>query len=134
MSYSLFLDDIREISDVRKYMKLPDIPDDEWIIVRDYKEFIKTIWDKGIPKFVAFDHDLSIEQYETYHDIDETGRLTIDYDKFKEKTGYDCCKFLVNECNKLNVKHPDYVVHSMNPVGKSNIISYVESYNRILEG
>jgi len=37
---------------------------------------------------------------------------------------------LVDYCMKKGVKHPPYQVHSMNPVGKSNIISYVESYNR----
>jgi len=130
LDYNLFLDDIRMPVDVT-WVKLPKNVD--WVIVRNYKEFRKTVLDKGIPEFVTFDHDLSVE-YETYHDIDENGRLTIDYDKFTEKTGYDCCKFLVNECNKLNVKHPDYAVHSMNPVGKSNIISYVESYNRIYKG
>ena len=52
---------------------------------------------------------------------------TIDYDSQTEKTGYDCCKFLCDVCMKSNVKHPTYVVHSMNPVGKSNIESYIES-------
>ena len=126
MSYYLFLDDIRMPEDVT-WVKLPK--NVEWEIVRDYKEFIKTIWDKGIPKFVAFDHDLSDNHY-------GHGLLgdDIPYDTYTEKTGYDCAKFLVNECNKLGVKHPDYVVHSMNPIGKQNIITYVESYNRISKG
>lgn len=129
--YYLFLDDIRMPEDVT-WVKLPK--NVEWVIVRDYKEFIKTIWNKGIPKFVAFDHDLSHAHYETYHSIDANGGLVIDYDKFDEKTGYDCAKFLVNECNKLDIEYPEYVVHSMNPIGKSNIITYVESYNRIFKG
>jgi len=128
--YNLFLDDIRMPTDVT-WVNLPNC---SWVVVKNYESFREIIWNMGIPKFVAYDHDLSVEQYETYHGIDENGKLTINYDKFKEKTGYDCCKFLVNECNKLNVKHPDYAVHSMNPVGKSNIISYVESYNRISKG
>ena len=126
MSYYLFLDDIRMPDDV-SWVKLPK--DVEWIIVRNYKEFRKTIWSKGIPKFVAFDHDLSNNHYE--HGLHGDN---IPYDTYTEKTGYDCAKFLVNECNKLGVKHPDYTVHSMNPVGKSNIINYVESYNGISKG
>ena len=51
----------------------------------------------------------------------------------KEKTGYDCAKWLVNECMIKGVKHPPYIVHSMNPVGKQNIISYVESYNKSIK-
>lgn len=126
--YNLFLDDIRMPEDV-SWVKLPK--NVEWVIVRNYKEFRKTILNKGIPEFVAYDHDLSDAHYDNYHSIDANGELGIDYDKFTEKTGYDCCKFLVNHCNKLDVKHPDYVVHSMNPVGKKNIINYVESYNGI---
>ncbi len=54
----------------------------------------------------------------------------IPYDKYTEKTGYDCAKWLVEYCMNKGVKHPPYMVHSMNPVGKQNIISYVESYNK----
>ena len=123
--YYLFLDDIRNPEDVT-WVSLPKV---EWTIVRTYKEFTAIIKKEGIPNFVAYDHDLAFEQYDNYHDIDEKGRLVIDYNKFKEKTGYECCKFLVNACMKKNIKHPDFAVHSMNPVGAKNIISYVESYN-----
>jgi hypothetical protein len=126
-NYHLFLDDVRNPEDVT-WVKLPEC---NWIIARSYEEFRTVIWNKGIPKFVSYDHDLSDDHYENYHSIYANGELGIDYDKFTEKTGYDCAKFLVNECNKLAAKHPDYVVHSMNPVGKQNIINYVESYNRI---
>lgn len=124
-NYHLFLDDVRNPEDVT-WVKLPDC---NWIIARSYEEFRTVIWNKGIPQFVAFDHDLSNDHY-------GHGLLgdVIPYDTYTEKTGYDCAKFLVNECNKLGVKYPEYVVHSMNPVGKSNIITYVESYNRISKG
>lgn len=128
--YSLFLDDVRQPNNVT-WVTLPMTT---YTIVRNYKEFRDAIWNKGIPKFVAYDHDLSDEHYENYDGFDDNGELIINYEKMKEKTGYDCAKFLVNECNKLGVKHPPYVVHSMNPVGKNNIISYVESYNRIFKG
>ncbi len=125
-NYDLFLDDIRFPSDVT-WVRLPDC---EWTIVRSYEEFRDAIWNLGIPNIISYDHDLSMEHYENYHKVNEQGGLVIDYNQFKEKTGYDCCKFLVNQCNKLNVKHPDFIVHSMNPVGVKNIISYVESYNK----
>lgn len=125
--YNLFLDDVRKPSDVTWV----NLPMKTYTVVRSYKEFRDLIWNQGIPKFVTYDHDLSSEHYENYHKVNQQGGLEIDYDKFDDKTGYDCAKFLVNECNKLGVKHPPYEVHSMNPVGKQNIISYVESYNRI---
>ena len=58
MSYYLLLDDIPEISDVRKYCTLPNIPDNEWILVRSYNEFVTTINKLGLSKFVSFDHNL----------------------------------------------------------------------------
>lgn len=48
--YNLFLDDIRMPEDV-SWVKLPK--NIEWVIVRNYKEFRKTILNKGIPEFVA---------------------------------------------------------------------------------
>jgi hypothetical protein len=124
--YYLFLDDIRNPEDVT-WVSLPKV---EWTIVRSYKEFTTIIKKKGIPKFVAFDHDLSVYHYDNYHGIDAAGRVIIDYSRFEEKTGYECAKFLVDRCIKKKVKFPEYVVHSMNPVGAKNIISYVESYNK----
>ena len=123
MKYNLFLDDIRVPSDVT-WIELPEV---EWKIVRNYDEFVNIICSFGMPELISFDHDLSFEHYpQTKEDYSEK----IDYSKYSEKTGYDCAKWLVSECQKLGVKHPPYVVHSMNPVGVKNIISYVESYNR----
>ena len=114
MSYYLFLDDIRQISDVRKYCVLPNINDEEWIIARNYKEFVDLITLRGLPKFVCYDHDLA------------------DCVNIIEMTGFDCAKWLVAYCSDRNIKHPPYVVHSMNPIGKQNIESYIESYNKTL--
>ena len=123
MSYYLMLDDIRSMDDVRKYTKLPNIPNKEWTIVRSYSEFVEVINKFGLPTFVSFDHDLSSAHYGHGVQGDD-----IPYDLYTEKTGYDCAKTLVEYCLKNGVKHPPYVVHSMNPVGKCNIESYIESY------
>ncbi len=127
MSYYLMLDDIRSMSDVRKYTKLPDVPNENWVVVRSYNEFVDTINKLGSPTFVSYDHDLSDAHYG--HGLRGDN---IPYDSYTEKTGYDCAKFLIEYCMKKGVKHPLYQVHSMNPVGKVNIISYVESYNKTL--
>lgn len=122
--YYLFLDDVRHPNQVTWV----DLPQKPYSLVRNYQEFVDLIILRGIPEFVAYDHDLSDSHYgDGLHGED------INYNKYKEKTGYDAAKWLVNECMKKGVKHPPYQVHSMNPVGKQNIISYVESYNRSIK-
>jgi hypothetical protein len=49
------------------------------------------------------------------------------YDNFKEKTGYDCAKWLCNYCIDNGIPLPEYYVHSMNPVGRENIKFYLDS-------
>jgi len=109
--YNLFLDDLRIPTDVT-WVNIP--VDQHYSVVRNHKEFVDLITLRGVPKFVCYDHDLS------------------DCDNIKEMTGYDCAKWLVAYCVEKNIKHPPYVVHSMNPIGKSNIESYINSYNKTL--
>ena len=123
--YNLFLDDVRLPNHVT-WVDLP--PNQHYSVVRNYQEFVDLITLRGIPKFVTYDHDLSDDHYG--HGLRGDN---IPYDSYKEKTGYDCAKWLVNECMIKGVKHPPYIVHSMNPVGKQNIISYVESYNKSIK-
>lgn len=126
MSYYLFLDDIRELKDVTW---MP-IPEGEWAIVRDYQAFVRMIERKGMPAFISFDHDLGLEHMHDYLTVGHlTGKLA--YDKYKEKTGMDCAKWLVNYCLDKSLKLPDYQVHSMNHVGKANIISLLENFKKV---
>lgn len=122
--YNLFLDDIRLPTDVT----WADIPvNQHYSVVRNYKEFVDLITLRGLPRFVCYDHDLAYCHYG-----DGLNNDKIDYDKYQEKTGYDCAKWLISYCMERNIAHPPYVVHSMNPIGKSNIESYIESYNKVL--
>lgn len=126
MAYYLFLDDIRVPRDV----KWVELPPRVWTIVRDYKAFVKVIDEKGIPDIVTYDHDLALEHYT---EIDFQKMLKLDYKNFTEKTGYDCAKYLVSVCEAKCVKHPEYYVHSMNPIGKENIEGYIQSYHKSLQ-
>jgi hypothetical protein len=121
----LFLDDFRNPADCLTYMyqrigpKNP-IYDEEWLIVRDYKEFvdaIKTLY-KEITH-VSFDHDLADEHYDPAMD-DET-RYSLVASGFKEKTGYDCAMFMKQFYDEHNHVLPEIFVHSMNPVGTKRI-------------
>ena len=121
-NYNLFFDDNR----IPSHVTWVDIPKDQhYSVVRNYQEFVDIITLRGLPKFVCYDHDLSDCHYG--HGLSGDA---IPYDSYTEKTGYDCAKWIVDYCMNKGIKHPPYVVHSMNPVGKQNIISYVESYNK----
>jgi len=84
MSYNLYLDDERDPKTKR-----------DWIIVRSYEEFVKTIEEKGIPSYISFDHDLGPDV----------------------PTGMDCAKWLVDQ----NIVVEDFNVHSANGPGGGNI-------------
>ena len=104
-----------------------NLPTVEWLIVRNYEDFIHAVLTKGIPAFVTYDHDLSDQHYQPITTLNQNN---IDYTKYREKTGYECAQFLVNQCMNKTIKHPRFAVHSMNPVGRKNIVSYINSYNR----
>jgi len=132
MNYNLFLDDIRVPRNVYSYIHNPIYAMDEWIIVRNYDDFVKYIEKNGMPEKISFDHDLSAEHY----DPDLYGSETYDevYDQFEEKTGYDCAKWLINYCieNKLDLPN-EILIHSMNITGGLNIKSLFDTYNKSLK-
>lgn len=123
----LFLDDIRFPVDCVKYMHkrigaLNPIYLEDWVIARNYHEFI-TILSSAHPEIthISYDHDLADFHY---HESMYQGRE--EYDKHletvKEKTGYDCAKWM-KEFYELNkIPFPVMFVHSMNPVGTQKII------------
>ncbi len=111
--YALYLDDIRKPNSMIFDDGIP------WVVVRSYDQFVKIINGNGMPSFISFDHDISIEHYSES-----------DYSKVKEKTGFHCAQFLIEYCEQHNLPLPNYQVHSLNPVGKENIISLLESYKK----
>ena len=131
MGYHLFLDDEREPKDV-KWIELPPVA---WVVVKNYKAFVETIKRDGIPTTISFDHDLADEHYQEYtvaHDERMLSFGTIRYDRLKEKTGYDCAKWLAELCVERNVPIPLYYIHTLNPIGRQNIFSVMESARKVL--
>ena len=131
--YNLFLDDFRVPVDCGRYMPNPAFYYKmEWIIVRNYDEFVNHITENGLPEVISFDHDLA----ETHYNSDMyEGQEAYNkhYEEFEEKTGYHCAKWLVDYCMDKDVDLPDYLVHSMNPAGAKNIWSYLENYRKFRE-
>ncbi len=126
MKILLWLDDVR------------DPLEDDWLVfspigrninvfwVKSYEEFTDWITSNGLPDGVCFDHDLA--------DVKEIegSNLVIASDWNKEKTGYDCAKWLVDYCMSNDLTIPPYNVHSANPVGAENIRKYIENAKKYL--
>lgn len=132
MKTYLFLDDFRNPMDCINYMRLR-VDDsamysrEKWIVVRNYEEFVNYITNKGLPYLISFDHDLADEHYDpsmysgNYDDVAKN---------FKEKTGMDCAKWLVDYCLDNEKQLPKFVVHSMNPAGTKNISSLLNDFKK----
>lgn len=125
MSYLLFLDDIRHPSDVLWEYFPRNLP---FRIARNYQEFAQMVMQHGVPQFVCFDHDLADDHYAAM--LQEVAGHAANYGAVP--SGYDCAKWLVEYCHQNSVKFPDYVVHSMNPVGRERIIAYINNAKKHL--
>lgn len=102
MSYSIYLDDIRE----------PKLEFD--VIVRSFEEATNHILQNGMPRYISFDHDLG---------LDANGDVA--------KSGYDFAKWLVELCLDGVLSFPEdfeFNVHSANPIGKHHIESILNNY------
>jgi len=115
----LFLDDIRAPINCLSYMHtrigaLNPIYKEEWLVVRNYTEFCKAVQENlGEISHVSFDHDLADDHYDPKSD-----------NGYLEETGLDCAKFLIRYYEENNEPLPEFLfVHSMNPVGTTNIIN-----------
>lgn len=127
MSYKLFLDDERVPSKVSWI----DLPLGPWEIVRNYKDFVEIVRRKGLPSFISFDHDLADEHYKV--NLNDTGSLKIPYTDYKEKTGLECAKFIVEYCMETGLRVPEFSVHSQNRIGKENIEKLLNGYQKFVD-
>ena len=130
----LFLDDVRIPFDCVRYMLPVDLryiyEDEDWDIVRTYNDFVGYVSHFGVPDLISFDHDLADEHY---HPSMFNGDNTIYNDirsQFKEKTGYDCAKWLCDYCTENGLPLPTYLIHSMNPVGRDNILGVLKNFEK----
>lgn len=114
MKKLIFLDDVRVVEDVTwlDYNQLFS----SVTVLRSYQEF-KEWCDK-----LCSSSDLSTYVFSFDHDIDS-------YEREEEFTGYDAAKYLVEKVLELNLQPTfSWYVHSMNPVGRVNINSYLQNF------
>ena len=119
---ALYLDDVRTPTTI-----LPGY--EQWVVVRNYNEFVDWITKNGIPDLISFDHDLADEHMSDYfRQRNMKGYQYPDYPSYHEKTGMDCAKWLIEYAEEHNVKINYVSVHSHNPVGAKNIQSLINQY------
>lgn len=125
--YNLFLDDVRYPKHTFDYTKNPIYLNEEWEIVRSYAQFVKFVTENGLPYMVSFDHDLAEAHY--HHSMYVGNKVYMKYlETVSEKTGMDCVKWLVDYCIDNKLEFPLWYLHTMNPVGRENMHSYITSY------
>jgi hypothetical protein len=102
---------------------------EDWIVVRDFDEFVYEIKLNGLGNFelISLDHDLGDTAMVEYYTNVKNNHI-IDYNNIKEKTGLDAAKFLVSESMNSKIPLPQIYVHSANPIGSDNIIVYINNY------
>ena len=52
----------------------------------------------------------------------------LDYNNIEERTGMDCCRYLVSESMNEKIPLPQIYVHSANPIGSANMMGYINNY------
>lgn len=135
--YRIYLDDVRT----------PKSPNNEWVegisewtVVRSYDEFVAKVKEVGLENIevISLDHDLGDSAMAEYYN-NVSPKYTLNYDNIREKTGYDCAKWLVNHFydlyestqyqNKLaKFNFPTVYTHSANPIGSANIMGYINNF------
>ena len=113
----LYLDDIRTPVD------------DDWIVVRNYDEFVAQIKLNGLGNFevISLDHDLGDGAMVEYY-TNVKNNYMLDYNNIEERTGMDCCRYLVSESMNEKIPLPQIYVHSANPIGSANMMGYINNY------
>ena len=113
----LYLDDIRTPVD------------DDWIVVRNYDEFVAQIKLNGLGNFevISLDHDLGEGAMVEYY-TNVKNNYMLDYNNINERTGMDCCHYLVSESMNQKIPLPQIYIHSANPIGAANMMGYINNY------
>jgi len=128
MKQRIYLDDIRTpINPNNEWVD--GIPN--WIIVRNYDEFITKVNEIGLEniELISLDHDLGDSAMKEWH-TNVYRNYKLDYNNITEKTGYDCAKWLVEQW--LDGKPVvDVYTHSANAIGSANIMGLINNYRHI---
>ena len=110
--YKLYLDDQRKL-----FTRYPDANVSEWVIAKNYVEFVEVIDHRGIPEFVSFDFDLGVRPNPA---------------SVGKKTGLDCAKYLFDVCMDEGLRLPKWKVHSANKKQSPKLYAFLVACEKIL--
>ena len=137
----IYLDDIRTpISPNNAWVEGIE----EWTVVRNYEDFVAKVVELGLSniELISLDHDLGDTAMNEYFK-NVSPNYQLNYDNIEEKTGFDCCKWLINHFYDTNpkrvnmsrldkkqypIKFPEVVIHSANPIGSANMMGYINNF------
>ena len=126
--FRIYLDDVRTpVSPNNEWVD--NVP--EWTVVRSYDEFVQKINSIGLEniELISLDHDLGDTAMAEWHK-NVYHNYTLDYNNIKEKTGYDCAKWLVDQWIE-GQPVVDVYTHSANAIGSANIMGIINNYRHI---
>jgi len=118
---------------MKKRIYLDDIRtpiDGDWIVVRNYTDFIRVVSDIGLRLIdvISLDHDLGEDEAKERVSNGMNKRKARSF-KREAKTGFDCAKWLVDYyLDEEWDTFPQVYTHSANPVGSANIIGYINGF------
>ncbi len=98
--YKVYLDDVRTPIE------------NDWEVARNYDQFVEIIQRVGLDNIevISLDHDLDDSAIAEYYANAKPNNM-LNYDNILEKTGMDCCKFLVEESMNTNISLPQVYIH-----------------------
>jgi hypothetical protein len=105
----LWLDDMRQ----------PLIVGFVW--VKSYVAFVDYLTTNPMPELICFDHDLAPEHYPIFQQFPG---LKIPYGSYKEKTGLECARFIIEHALPLTY----WSIHTQNPEGRRNLENELRRY------
>lgn len=128
----LWLDDLRNpfLNEEGRVPVDRDYRQIHWVL--NHEQFVAWITKYGLPQAISFDHDLADEHYtpEKYWSDYEASKRYQQQQKYQEKTGMDCAKWLVDYCIDNDCELPAIHIHSANPVGADNIKALLTNFNK----
>lgn len=119
---SIYLDDQRTPIE-------PPSENSEWVIARNYEDFVSLVEDVGLEniEIISFDHDL--DRSATIHYLEYVREnYEIDYSKIEKPTGLDAAKWLISHSANIGEPIPKCYVHSANPIGSGNMMGLINLY------
>jgi len=101
----------------------------EWVIVRNYGEFVNKILEIGLDSIdiLSLDHDLDPSATSHYFEYVKKN-YSIDYSQILEPTGMDVARWLILHSRETGHKIPKCYIHSHNPIGSGNMLGQINLY------